>query len=127
MAVTALFLLLYPLKLRLPVALDHKLYDSLLTSAPLQKTTGLAVVVDIDEKSLKRFGQWPWPRYRMAQLAERLFRCGALAVSFDMVFAEPDRTSLLRLSEEMARDLDVEVRFQEVPEKSVTSGKAGGM
>lgn len=50
-------------------------------------------VVDIDEASLTRFGQWPWPRDRLAEMTARLQRLGAAAVAFDIVFAEPDRTS----------------------------------
>jgi adenylate cyclase len=50
-------------------------------------------IVDIDEESLARFGQWPWPRTVVAQLAQRLSDMGAAAIAFDVVFAEPDRTS----------------------------------
>lgn len=50
-------------------------------------------VVDIDEQSLARMGQWPWPRTRLADLLARLRAAGAEVVVFDMVFAEPDRTS----------------------------------
>ncbi len=51
------------------------------------------LVVDIDEASLARFGQWPWPRDRLATLLERLTALGAATVAFDFVFSEPDRTS----------------------------------
>jgi adenylate cyclase len=50
-------------------------------------------VVDIDEQSLARLGQWPWPRTRLAELLDKLGAAGAAVVAFDMVFAEPDRTS----------------------------------
>ncbi len=50
-------------------------------------------VVDIDEDSLRQFGQWPWPRNRMAALVERLSEMGASAIAFDILFAEPDRLS----------------------------------
>ncbi len=56
--------------------------------------TGVPVrVVDIDEQSLARLGQWPWPRTRLAELLDTLGAAGAAVVAFDMVFAEPDRTS----------------------------------
>ncbi|MBB3930648.1 adenylate cyclase [Kaistia hirudinis] len=51
------------------------------------------VIVDIDEDSLKALGQWPWPRTRMAELAQRLFEAGAATVAFDMLFSEADQTS----------------------------------
>lgn len=50
-------------------------------------------VIDIDEASLKEFGQWPWPRDRLALLVQRLSDLGAAAIAFDMLFAEPDRLS----------------------------------
>ena len=50
-------------------------------------------VVDIDEESLKRIGQWPWPRDRIAQAVDRLNELGAAVVTLDIIFAEPDRTS----------------------------------
>jgi adenylate cyclase len=51
------------------------------------------VIVDIDEKSLKALGQWPWPRTRVADLITRLTKLGAVVIGFDVVFAEPDRMS----------------------------------
>ncbi len=50
-------------------------------------------VVDIDETSLLEFGQWPWPRDRLATLVDRLAAMGASVIAFDMLFAEPDRLS----------------------------------
>ena len=59
-----------------------------------------ARIVDIDEESLKRYGQWPWPRPLLATLVERLTQAGAAIIVFDVVFAEPDRTSPSRLLQE---------------------------
>src|SRR5262249_44645282 len=53
---------------------------------------------DLDNESLKRFGQWPWPRTQIAELINRLNAMGAAAIAFDMVFAEPDRTSPAQVS-----------------------------
>lgn len=50
-------------------------------------------VIDIDEASLREFGQWPWPRNRIAALVDRLSDMGASAIAFDILFAEPDRLS----------------------------------
>lgn len=50
-------------------------------------------VIDVDEASLARLGQWPWPRDRLALLVDRLTEMGAAAVVFDMLFVEPDRMS----------------------------------
>src|SRR5262245_31180026 len=51
-------------------------------------------IVDIDEKSLAIFGQWPWPRTTVRDLLLGLTSKGAAVVAFDVLFAEPDRTSV---------------------------------
>lgn len=51
------------------------------------------VVLDIDEASIAKLGQWPWTRYRLAQVVTKLNEMGAAAVAFDFIFSEPDRTS----------------------------------
>src|SRR5439155_4793491 len=50
-------------------------------------------IVAIDDQSLNQIGQWPWPRGIVAQLVDKLRDAGAGAVVFDILFAEPDRTS----------------------------------
>jgi adenylate cyclase len=54
-------------------------------------------IVDIDDESLARLGQWPWPRTLIARLVRRLSELGAAVIVFDIVFAEPDRTSPLHV------------------------------
>src|SRR5262245_17226820 len=51
-------------------------------------------IVDIDEKSLAIHGQWPWPRTVVRDLLSALTSKGAAVVAFDVLFAEPDRTSI---------------------------------
>src|SRR3984893_17356695 len=57
------------------------------------KTARPVTIVDIDEKSLAnpKLGQWPWPRTRIADMVANLTRLGAVAIGFDIMFAEPDR------------------------------------
>ena len=50
-------------------------------------------IVDIDDASLAKLGQWPWPRPVLADMVTRLAQSGAAAIAFDIVFAERDRTS----------------------------------
>ena len=50
-------------------------------------------MVDIDDASLARLGQWPWPRTLLAGLIDRLDKDGAAAIGLDIILAEPDRTS----------------------------------
>jgi adenylate cyclase len=57
------------------------------------KTARPVTIIDIDEKSLAnpKLGQWPWPRTRIADMVATLTRLGAVAIAFDIMFAEPDR------------------------------------
>src|SRR5262245_7842343 len=75
-----------------PIAeLRARTYDVLQLIKPRQKTARPAVVIDLDEKSLAKYGQWPWPRTLIADLLNELSKLGAAAVGFDVLFAEPDR------------------------------------
>ena len=49
------------------------------------------VIIDIDDQSLNQIGQWPWSRDVIAKLVE--VTSPAASLTFDMVFAEPDRSS----------------------------------
>lgn len=73
---------------------QYRFFDELQRQFPreLREETNL-VIVDIDDASLARFGQWPWPRTRIAQLIDALTEQGVVAIGMDIVFAEPDRTS----------------------------------
>ena len=97
--------------------LDNKVFDALLGSVHNDETTGIPVIVDLDEKSLAQFGQWPWPRYRIALLLKKIQDRGALSVGLDLVFPEPDRTSLGNLKREISHDLNIDLELEGVPEE----------
>ncbi|MDF2119133.1 adenylate/guanylate cyclase domain-containing protein [Roseiarcaceae bacterium H3SJ34-1] len=67
-------------------------FDEFQRLAPRPWTPDLPVrVADIDDTSLAKLGQWPWPRQRLAELTARLLENGAAVVAFDSLFSEPDR------------------------------------
>ena len=51
------------------------------------------VIIDLDEKSLAAYGQWPWPRSLIARLIDTLGKAGVPVVGFDVIFSEYDRLS----------------------------------
>jgi adenylate cyclase len=61
-------------------------------------------IVDIDEASLAKIGQWPWSRPVVGELLDKLSEAGAAVVAFDIQFAEPDRTSLEQLVRRLPQD-----------------------
>lgn len=75
------------------------------------------VMADIDDETLNKLGQWPWPRTQVAGLAQKLFKAGASAIVFDIIFAEPDRTSPSR----------VLPLWPETPEIKMLRSKAAGL
>ncbi|MEH2480710.1 adenylate cyclase [Nitrobacteraceae bacterium AZCC 2146] len=66
-------------------------FDTFQLIQPRAKTARPVTIVDIDEKSLKKYGQFPWPRTRIADLVTNLTKLGAVVIAFDIVFSEPDR------------------------------------
>lgn len=91
-------------------SLRHLTFDTYQRMAPASALSDSPVrVVAIDDESLARLGQWPWPRSTMAQLTDQLGAAGASAIVFDVLFAEPDRTSpeqmLVWLPEQRSRAL----------------------
>ena len=70
--------------------LTSSVYDRLLRTGT-RPPGGEIVIVDVDERSLREIGQWPWDRSVMAQLVDRLRTMGARAIALDIIFSEPDR------------------------------------
>ena len=84
-------------------------FDFFQTTSPRDSAFRPVVIVDIDESSLSAFGQWPWPRTILADLLTRLYEWQAAAIAFDVIFPEPDRSSLNEAVKHF-RDLDDDTR-----------------
>jgi adenylate cyclase len=84
-------------------------FDTFQRLDPRVKTARPVTIIDIDEKSLAKLGQWPWPRTRIADLVTNLTRLGAVAIAFDVIFSEPDRLNP-DVAADTFRDLDEETR-----------------
>lgn len=84
--------------------LDAIFYDLKVRLFRPQGVDERIVIVDIDERSLREIGRWPWSRDKTAQLTRILIeQYGAAAVGFDVLFAEPDESSGLPVLERLAR------------------------
>src|SRR6202163_153599 len=66
-------------------------FDAFQRIDPRVKTARPVAIVDIDETSLAKLGQWPWPRTRIADMVANLTRLGGGVIAFDVIFSEPDR------------------------------------
>lgn len=72
---------------------DNKLRDSMFLIRGEKPHTQSVVIVDIDEKSLDAFGQWPWSRDIVGKIFENLTLANIGVIGLDVVFAEKDRSS----------------------------------
>ena len=92
----------YRLKFTMPNTLDERI-----------------VILDIDEKSLKEEGRWPWSRDRLGLLLDKLFdNDGIAVVGFDVVFAEKDSSSGLGILQNLGKNqLKNDENFQTVLSK----------
>jgi len=84
-------------------------FDTFQRIDPRVKTARPVTIVDIDEASLAKLGQFPWPRTRIADLITALTKLGAVVIAFDIVFSEPDRLNP-DVAADTFRDLDEETR-----------------
>ncbi|MBS0246859.1 MAG: adenylate/guanylate cyclase domain-containing protein [Proteobacteria bacterium] len=92
-------------------ALRSRTFDLYQRVEPRVASVRPAVIVDIDEASLKSVGQWPWPRTVLADLVTKLTRMGAAVIAFDIIFAERDRLSPA-VAADSFRDLDPAMRAE---------------
>ncbi|MEW6263101.1 MAG: CHASE2 domain-containing protein [Thermodesulfobacteriota bacterium] len=97
------------------VALDNWFYDALIRAGTNGASAPRVVIIDIDEQSLVAVGQWPWPRYRIAALVKKLAASGPAAIGFDILFAEPDRTSLSTIKETFQKEFNLNIGFSGLP------------
>jgi adenylate cyclase len=99
--------------------LENYLYDLRVRLAMPGGVDRRIIIVDIDEASLAREGQWPWTRTKLAALLDALFdKYEARVVAFDVKFPEAERASALDLIDELqplaARDEQLAARLQDV-------------
>lgn len=74
--------------------LQNMVFDAYQQIEPRPHFDGSPILVlDIDEESLAKVGQWPWPRDYMAAITQYLQDLGVAVIAFDVFFSEEDRTS----------------------------------
>lgn len=96
--------------------LDNAVFDGLMRATADGVAAPGTLVVDIDDVSLSAVGQWPWPRYRLAALVERIAAGRPSAIALDVLLPEADRVSLADIRKTFQRDFGIEVDIGGVPE-----------
>lgn len=73
--------------------LRNNVFDQYQRWQPRIYKQSIIKIIDIDEESLDKVGQWPWPRTQVAKLVTELQSAGVRVIALDMILSEPDRTS----------------------------------
>jgi len=93
--------------------IDYRVYDFLTDRLPDKKPSDLITIIDIDERSIRSVGQWPWPRYKIAYLMKNTAR--AAAVGVDILFPEEDRTSVASVKKSFKKDFGINLNISNLP------------
>lgn len=64
-------------------------------------------IIDIDERSLEKYGGWPWRRDILAELVDKLFASGVRVVVFDVVFPAASSASFDQLPAAVRDDVEL--------------------
>ena len=71
--------------------ISHLNYDFFQKLFETEPNTNEVIIVDIDEKSLKQLGQFPWRRDIHSTIINNLNAATAKVIAFDIFFSEPDK------------------------------------
>lgn len=93
---------------------EYKIKDLMFKARGEIKGNENIIIIDIDEKSLKELGQWPWSRDKVAHLLQNLSEYGVGIVGLDVVFAEPDNSSPKKVFQKMGLKSDDIIDYDDV-------------
>ena len=114
LVVGLLLLILQILEPPFVAGISNQVFDTYQRAYPRPYEDAGVRVVDIDDESIRRLGQWPWPRTDAARLTDALTNAGAAAIAFDVVFSEPDRTSPARAVEILRQNPEARGDYSEI-------------
>ncbi len=99
---------------KLPDSFDNSIRDLFFKIRGEIPNTNKVIIIDIDDKSIKYLGQWPWSRNIIATIIQNLTNSGIGIIGFDVVFAEKDSSSphnileKLNISKENIKNKNIE-------------------
>ena len=79
------------------------------------------VIIDVDERSLKTLGRWPWRRDKIAKIVDNLTEYGVGVIGFDMVFAEEDGSSPKKIAKTLGIKIENAEDYDEIFAKSIAN------
>ncbi len=121
---TLLFAVLFVSNPDIFKVIDRVNYSFLLKNLTDNSSVKRPVIIDIDEKSLAKYGQWPWPRYLISRLLEKIVAMKPSVVGLDMIFSEPDRTSVSSVVKGLKGFYGLEIDLNNIPERIIDNDLA---
>tara|TARA_B110000444_G_scaffold69989_1_gene65799 strand:- start:308 stop:2311 length:2004 start_codon:yes stop_codon:yes gene_type:complete len=89
--------------------INYDFYQKVFNRGEVKNVT----IIDIDEKSIAKIGQFPWRRDAYSKILKNLNQHNPQAIAFDIVFSEEDKQNptdlLLQLQKETNHIIDIEV------------------
>ena len=91
---------------------------------PRERVSDLVVVVVIDDLALFDYGQWPWPRTRVAELVTAIADAKPRAIALDLLFPEPDRYSPSGIARAVKLPPDLAASLSKLESNDLVLGRA---
>ena len=117
-----LLLLTGLISLSFPVtSLSHRLGDSYFRIRGIQPTSKNVALVLIDDAALDKYGRWPWPRERLAQVVSAVSRQHPKVIGIDVLLSEkedPANDRALEAAIRQAGNVVLPAKISSSPEKS---------
>lgn len=101
-------------------SLDSRIRDFYFKFRGSQTPSDEILIVDIDEKSIKELGQWPWERTKVATILQNLTDAGAGVIGLDIIFSEADKTSPRKIAKEWNLNASSLPDYDEVLAKTIS-------
>ena len=99
---------------------EYKIKDLMFVARGEFRGNDNIIIIDIDEKSLKELGQWPWSRDKVARLLQNLADYGVAIVGLDVVFAEPDNSSPKKVLQKLGMPYENILDYDDVLGKTIS-------
>jgi len=97
---------------------DYKIYDitgDISSKFQEKDSETYSVIVDVDEKSIQEFGQWPWPRILDAELITLINDMSPSAIGVNILFPEEDRLSPLSIQKFYQEYFNTKIDLESLP------------
>jgi len=73
-------------------SLEKRIYEiEMRLDTPRNPSESKVAIVNIDDKSIRKLGKWPWPRHIIAEMIKILKSNGAKFIGIDMIFSEKEQ------------------------------------